>query len=69
MSQNKILRKLEELSESMEEGKINISSLSNWDKDFLKNLSLSYEDYKSGNLKLSDKQITQIQRIYSEHLG
>lgn len=69
MNQDKALEKLEQLSTAMEEDRIEISKLSSWDIDFLKNISLSYEDYKSGNLKLSSKQMTQIERIYDEHIG
>jgi hypothetical protein len=69
MNQHEALEKLEELSTAMEEDRIEISRLSTWDIDFLKNMSLSYEDYKSGDLELSPKQITQIDRIYDEHIG
>lgn len=69
MNQDEALQKLQELSDAMEEDRIEISRLSSWDIDFLKNMSLSYNDYKNGDLKLSERQIIQIERIYSEHLG
>lgn len=65
--QDEALQKLQELSDAMEEDRIKVSDLSTWDIDFLKNMSLSYEDYKNGSLNLTPKQIIQIKRIYSEH--
>lgn len=69
MDQDEALEKLEELSTAMEEDRIKISDLSTWDIDFLKNMSLSYDSYKSGNFTLTGKQIAQIERIYDEQIG
>lgn len=69
MNQDEALEKLEELSTAMEEDRIKISDLSTWDIDFLKNMSLSYEAYESGEWSLTPKQITQIERIYDKQIG
>lgn len=69
MNKHEALRALQELSDAMEEDRIEISRLSSWDIDFLRSMSTDYESYKAGDINLTPKQITQIERIYEEQLG